>query len=433
MHNLQPNGKRVLLVGFLYYPATDVGARRAFNFKKYLTKLGHQVTVLTVSKSQYSSIDTDLETEDSENFVIRTSSFGPINVPQRRTDESISSGLTRRVRYILNSAASVLLVPDIYIGWAPHAIAAARALARLQDFDVVVSTAKPWSDFVIGDRIASALGLPHIMDYRDPWTAYEHTSFPNRLNKYISRFLEKGLIARAKYVILNTEASRELFLNFFCNESVQKFHVIRNGFDRELAVTINPTVCSQEHKNIFTLMHTGSFYGSRNIQNLFKAIAKLRDRKIITPNTFNFVSYGPILSSDRRLANELGIFNFILIHDFVSYSDSLAALKSSSMNLLVVGNDHGPMIPAKFFDYIMVRRPIFCIGPKGSDVSAIVEKESRGICVDISNSDEIADGLATALAGYKSGKIVSPLPDLAEYSFEQQVILLSRLVESATT
>ena len=423
------SGKIILLVGYIYYPSSDVGARRLFNFKKYLNKLGHQVTVLTVFANQCSNIDPKLQAKEIERDVIRTQSFGPINVPRRRKDESIWDGLTRRIRYLINSIASGLLVPDVHIGWAPYAISSALTLARTQKFDVVISTAKPWSDLVIGDRIATALGLPHIMDYRDPWTAYPQTKFPSRLNRYISQKIEIGLIARAKYIIVNTEAAREIFIQAFTMAPATKFHVVRNGFDQDLANLLLPAAHLPSNERIFTLLHTGNFYGGRNIQNLSKAIRKLSDLEFICPENFKVISYGPLMGLDRRLVDELGLTEFFEIHDFVSYGESLTLLAASSMSLLVVGDDHGPMIPAKFFDYLMVGRPVFCIGPKISEVKSIIEAESRGICVDISDSENIFNGLLLALDGHRSGATRLKLTLLDRYSIERQVLLLSKLIE----
>ena len=282
--------KNLLLIGFLYYPSASVGARRLVNFKKHLTKFGYEVTVLTVNAMVYSDVDTTLESADLEVGVVRTKSFGPIRVPPRKASETAWYTLRRRIRYVLYWLANLLLVPDVHIGWAPHAWRAAKRLAGERRFEAVISTAQPWADLLIGDRIASSLGVPHIVDYRDPWTAYERTIYRNALMKRLSRRLEQGILLRAKHVLLNTESVRCMYLRTFPELAADKFHVVRNGFDQDVEDSLRAVAGRASDGGVFSLMHSGNFYGSRNIGDLCRAIAILRDDAVVSPLNFKLIT-----------------------------------------------------------------------------------------------------------------------------------------------
>ncbi|MCL7421341.1 MAG: hypothetical protein M8364_10615 [Methylobacter sp.] len=62
-----------------------------------------------------------------------------------------------------------ITVPDSFIQWIRPAITRAQSLIRERDISVVLATAPPYSNLVIGSICASQCRLPFIPDYRDPW------------------------------------------------------------------------------------------------------------------------------------------------------------------------------------------------------------------------------------------------------------------------
>ena len=79
-----------------------------------------------------------------------------------------------RLAYPMNRLIQDVLVPDQYPEWTR---AACRAAQTLKDIDVVWVTGGPFGIFIAGAAVAQSLGVPLVLDYRDPWTV---TAAPRR-------------------------------------------------------------------------------------------------------------------------------------------------------------------------------------------------------------------------------------------------------------
>ncbi|MCA9407276.1 MAG: glycosyltransferase [Candidatus Omnitrophica bacterium] len=422
--------KKVLVVSYLYYPSTEVGARRIYNLRKFLKDEEIDVTILTVDFTRYAELDESLDYHGEK--VFRTPSFGPVKVTKRVMNESFAVGFTRRAAYLLKRLCSQILFPDEYIGWRPFAVAKGIRLHKEEKFDYVLATGRPWSDFIIGRAIARKCKIPIILDYRDPWTADENIFFPSAFIKKISHWYEQRLVRYVDKIIVNTEAVKELFLKHFRHNLEGKIFVVTNGYDPQTAEHLEKaSVDRGDHtgQGMCRLIHTGSFFESRSLETLIQAMRQLHEEKVIHPDNFEILSYGPLLGKDKRLLQQFNLTAFVKEHSFIPYFDSLKMLCKSSMNLLIVGNGHGSMIPAKLFDYLLARRPIFCVGPEISEAGKIIKAHDYGFYARINDPKDIAVRLRDAIHLYRQGKMQEPLTVPDQYSIRNQVHRLAVLLK----
>src|ERR1051325_1930378 len=137
--------RRLLVAVYEYPPNSSVGGTRWLTMKKYLERLGHEVTVLTTDA--YGRLPTD----DAER-VIRV----PDLVASQRLRGMLGRpALPRPGREDTRDTAppallTSVVVPDIYaVSWVPSAVRAMRRLVRGQRIDALISTSPKDSTHLI--------------------------------------------------------------------------------------------------------------------------------------------------------------------------------------------------------------------------------------------------------------------------------------------
>jgi hypothetical protein len=423
--------KQALLISYIYYPSTAVGARRIYHIKKYLKKSGIIVTILTTNERKYAAIDNDLDTDESRENVHRTTAIGPIIIPSKRTNETIMFGLIRRCKYILQEILRTFLFPDEHIGWLPFAVYKAIRLHKKYKYAYVIASGCPWTNFVVADIVQKVCKIPLVLDYRDPWTVLDDNYYGSKSLLTISKWYETGLLKRAHTVIVNTQTSRELFLTKYADSIsgfADKIHVVYNGFNYEVYNDLKSTDKTIPLK--FRMVHTGNFCSGRKLTNLLKAIRNLRNETLISSSNFEFVTYGPLQSGDAQLKRVYGIEDLIVEEDFIPYYSSLKQLRNSTINFMIIGEEHVPMIPAKFFDYLMVERPIFVIGPSESEVKNIIQAFNYGSFCNINDCDDIEANLKMLLQKYLLHQLRDDVHAPISMTAETQIDYLGKILHS---
>jgi hypothetical protein len=83
-------------------------------------------------------------------------------------------------------------------------------------------------------------------------------------------------------------------------------------------------------------------------------------------------------------------------------------MMGADLLLLVVGETHGGMVPAKIFDYLAARRPILAIGPPGSEAGMILEESGAGGVLAATDVAGIAARVVEAAANRGAPGPVAP-------------------------
>ena len=137
------------------------------------------------------------------------------------------------------------------------------------------------------------------------------------------------------------------------------------------------------------------------------------------------------LQNMSRLLYQYHQFEYSQIHrenSFLNYDDTIQEISNSYINLLIIGQDHGPMIPAKLFDYFIVGRPIFCLGPENSEVKQLINRFNNGIYVNINSSREIEICLLSLIEQYHKQPIYQRLNPPEDLNIKLQINKLAHLI-----
>ena len=224
-------GKRILIISYFFAPQNAMGAVRPTKLAKYLSRMGHEVTVLCgpgMNDRRDPTLARDL-TALREVHVIRE--WNPLR--DRRARPATASAATRQAEAQPPAAASragaLHAVKDAvyrWLRWQADRSFRRRAVAALDGltgtYDVVFSTYAPWSVHEIA-REAKRRGLARrwIADFRDE----VGTAFAWQKGQK-ARYLR--MLRREADVLC---AASQGFLEMMGFEDIGR--VLSNGFDRE--------------------------------------------------------------------------------------------------------------------------------------------------------------------------------------------------------
>lgn len=402
----------VLLVTYEFPPKGGPGVQRPLKLAKYLPDLGWGVTVLTVDDPPAAIMDPALLDEVPPSVrILRAWSLEPtrmIQALQRLKAGSRHPAAGRPASSGGYSGASPwavrlvqsLFVPDEKRYWKPWAVRAGLRVASGAPFDVVLSSGPPHTAHLVGARIAGRLGIPHVVDFRDPWVGSFSKSYMTPLHRAADRVLERRVITGASALVTVTEQIADTYRERFPRTRVI---VIQNGFD-PLDVR---AVSARPHEGL-VLAYTGTFSGPRQPESFLAGLARA---EVLVPEIARDVRVvaagpGPEFIADAR---RLGVTAQVEALGYVEHRRSLQVLADADVAVLILsaGEESEASLSGKVFEYIGMRKPVLAVvgnGPAGDLVRGL----SGGRVADFADPDSVASAIVEIHHDWKSGVLVGP-------------------------
>ena len=232
-----------------------------------------------------------------------------------------------------------------------------------------------------------------------------------------------------------TSGARQILVERYPSADHKKFSVISNGYDEQ---AINEA--RQRAKDIvktqgptLSLLHSGVLYpgDDRNPKPVMEAVRILIDANEITPGELQIVfrasGHDDLYAGYIR---ELGLESFFRLEAPVDYAQALEEMFTSDGLLLFQGFTSNPAIPAKLYEYLAVRKPVFALVDEAGDSAALLRQLNVGIRVPIDDPVEIAKGLRQFVQELRAGTGTVLEPDDAKaYSRYERTRELARILE----
>jgi len=307
--------------------------------------------------------------------------------------------------------SDLISIPDKEVNWLPHALARAISLHRRKRFDLVYSTAPPFTDHLIACCLKKVTGLPWIADFRDPWARapWKAEILQGTFRgKAIAR-LERLFVKTADRVILNTDWIHREFSEYYGDPLAQKFTVLPNGFDpRDFDGNHQP---ARPHQKL-VITHTGALYRKRNPQSFLTACENLLSRNCISPEDLEIRFVGGVAPElYRSFECSQALQQAITVIPPVSHREALNHQQESDV-LLIVQPGTSVSVPGKIFEYIGMRKTILALTPAGATAD-IVRRERLGLVVDPDDIAGIESSLLELLHHFRNGGLQNPEADHA--------------------
>jgi hypothetical protein len=412
--------RSVLLVTYDFPPAGGSGVQRIAKFAKYLPAYGWRPVVLTTHRGRSGPRDPTL-LEDVEHAEIHRT---------RAPDLYRWLGAVKRVLGIREDAYPVnlhgnhrgpwhpaaWLIPDGKLPWIPFGARWALTHRRDRHCDVVLSTLPTPTAAVLGSIIARFWRVPHVIDYRDPWSGGYYMPKRFELLRRLESAWERRILAGASAAVIAPGV----------HESLPRLdtpvEVIHNGFDEEDFVGAHP---HRPPNGGFIIAHVGVLWRERGVSPLLAPLRLLRATSPALAEQLHFVQVGRV---DRCVTGELealGKSVRVSVYPSVSHSEAIAYMLGADILYLPTSHDY---LPAKTYEYLRSGTPILALGATGSRLHSLLAETGGGEAIDPHHDHEIAryiEHVMTQSDCHQRAK----LPALERYSRESSAQALAQVLE----
>lgn len=395
--------KRILIVSYYFAPQNVIGAVRPTKLAKYLTRMGHEVTVIsgggldglndpTLERDLRELKDVRLCKEWSplrDWYIYKRSKVRTASAPAAPSVPETPSepgGLKKR---LLRAADTVYVYLDWFADRNFHRLAM-RELKKLNGtYDVVFSTYASFAVHEVAQK-AKKMGLAKkwFADFRD------EVGMPFRFQeKRKQRYMQ--MIRRDADIISAVSQGSLEMMRF---DDIGR--VLSNGFDREDI----PQVETDLQDGCLRLVYCGQFnmgrrdVGDRDLTPAFRALAQLVQEDVLPRERLRLVYAGNEGALMRRYAASCGLEEYVEDHGQVSRRESIRLQKGGDVLLLASWHSAAQkgILTGKLFEYMMMDKPIICCMSgdlAGSGVKQVMEETGVGFCREEANAKEDDRGL----------------------------------------
>lgn len=417
---------KILQIAYYFPPMGGAGVQRGLKFARFLPEYGVQPVVLVCDDPHYVRDETLLAEVPPGLEVYRVphspwlarlaarqraSMAGA--APPAASTPSAGPSLRSVLRDTTLRGIRALQWPDDAAPWARQALQQARHIVHSHaaagaPIELVFSSAPPVSAHWLGQRIAQEAGLPWVADHRDLWTdnpAYDAPAWRRALD----RRTEQRWLNLATGVVTVTPSWRELLAQRRPPGAPVAF--IPNGYDEDDFAVLMPPA---RDPGVFTLVHTGTFYGPRDPAGLLSGLTRYLDGRVARPNSGHPALRVRLIGNmGARFAEAVAAFSqrhpgVVESVPYLPHRQALAQLVAADALLLVVGGGRGPAVrgwlPGKIFEYLRSGQPVLTLGEPDGDAAQLIREHSRGPVV---NGDDSA-GIAQAVADLVQGRWSNP-------------------------
>lgn len=413
--------KKVLIITYYWPPQGGSGVQRWLKFVKYLRDYGVEPIVYTPLNPEMMAVDKELEREVPQGVeVIKNRIVEPYSLYKLFTGKkeikpgfiSQKSGESGRLKESLSIfLRSNLFIPDPKMLWIGPSARFLKKYLRENPVDAIISTGPPHSMHLIAKRVAVALSIPWIADFRDPWTGmYNFKKMKNTLlTEKIHKRLERGVLRRADRVVVVTNGMREEMLSL----GAKSVSVITNGYDE----SDFPSVGGALDRD-FTITYTGLFFRDRNPEALWRVLGQMVSSDSDFASALKIRLAGNIDSSIIAEIGQRGLSGNLEVKSYIPHNEAVAMQQSAQILLLSSGMEpeSKSILTGKFFEYLAARRPILAFGHSDSNIAEVLEETRSGRLFDYSEESTLAEWLKEKFYDFKRGGVPQTGGEISRFS-----------------
>lgn len=361
----QVNG---LLIFHIFPPVFNVATLRFISIVKFLHLNKIRINVLTTKPRTNDYVDLSRRDEIPKDvFVRRVFALDP------KRDLSV------RGKHFAFTA-----YPDHLVAWIIPAVIAGYKMIKNHHAQFVLCSYPFSSTCITGVILSTIFKIPLITDFRDPMVQIGYPS--DRIKRKLWKILEKLIIKKSHQIIFNTSKMKDYYLERYEFLDASDCYVIRNGFSEEDFSEIKNKPDTKTEQKKTTYIHAGTIYeGERDPRTLIKGIALLCEGKISAQGLrdFQIHFYGSgndeLINEYRELVNDYGLSDIISFFPRVTHKKMIEIMLASDVLLLIGGAKNWDMqIPAKFYEYLRIRKPILSISSERSELAELIKALNAG-------------------------------------------------------
>jgi len=284
-------------------------------------------------------------------------------------------------------------------------VRAALRAARHRRWDAVLATTPPPTATLVGREIARRLGLPLVLDFRDPWTRYY--AAPHRLAPLaaLERRLEVAVFRAADAAVMAHPSVRLALHDALSAAERRKIAVVPNGYDEEDFRGVEPAVLPE-----FSIVYTGQM--RRSPRPLWSAVAHAL---AATPEWRGHVHVWFVGAMSTAAAADLtGAPDGVTVHVVPHVPPREAIRYMLGADLLFVDGVQD-IVPSKALQYLRAGRPILALLDMGTELKRVIEDAGRGRAFFPTQVADVGDFVREIMLRPRRAP-EPPTPAIARYS-----------------
>ncbi len=270
-----------------------------------------------------------------------------------------------------------------------------REICRNEKIDAVFASSRPEYIHALADHIRRDFGIPWIADNRDIidqekllFRDYMRNPFSlSPLYFFLERIGVRGVVRndtewmRSAAVVTAVTGGQAELLRKRVHAPV---HVIMNGFDPD---DLRSCARTTERNERFTIVYTGSMWGSSNPRMFLEGIDLLLRRNPGLSREIEIVFYGSssdtVVYSLKRMRHR----EVVVRGGFLGHEAALSRMCCADALLFIPHRGKG-LIKAKIFEYLASGRPILSVPGDGDITDRIITETKSGVVA--STPEEVA-------------------------------------------
>ncbi len=414
--------KKVLIITYYWPPGAGAGVFRWLKFAKYLRDFGWEPIIYTPENPESPDTDLSLEYDIPEDVrVLKRRIWEPYTLYKRlsgkKNDTKIQAGFLNEeappgmVDKLSAWLRGNLFIPDARKFWISPSIRFLAKWLQKNHVDAIVSTGPPHSMHMIALRLKNIFNMPWMADFRDPWTQidfYDKLMLTAWADKKHKR-LEKQVLKHAD-AIVTVSKSWALGLEKLANRNI---HVITNGYDPDDLKNLPQYVHGD-----FSITHLGAMNADRNPLVFWKALSALLKELPLLPNKLKIALIGKTDFSVRQSLKKYELLQYTTFIPYLEHEEALARAALSAILLLPLNNTLNVkgIAPGKLYEYLALRRPIFCTGPANGDAAQIIRETQSGVCINFDDFVSCKNKLFDFFEKHQKRQLLLEKKSIAAYS-----------------
>lgn len=383
-------------------PMDTTGTLRVKSLRQHLSEYGIEPTFLTIPPywmRQQNPRPMVNELQQTNGDVIQ---------PMSRSDH-LMRALTGIP--VLRRLQRWLFVPDILVLWARSV---ARGMADvLAGVDAVYATGPPYSAYTAGRLLAQRLGVPLVLELRDPPLLDRRAATRGPLYMKRLRAFERRNIQTADMVVTLTPGVKAHLLTSYPMLPAERIVVVPNGSGPM------PNSHGADHSDTsrarFSIVYAGSLRKQDDVkllQLIARCLGKLPDRGVL-------VMVGNFPKAIRQALSRAASEDTVSWVGRVAHGEALSALRTSDVSLVLVGESEKWWIGRKVIESLEHAPQILAVAPPG-DVADLLGRSSKSIVIPRSQAPDRLEEAIWTLRDRSRGRAVLVGPEPAVPT-EQQV------------
>jgi hypothetical protein len=386
------SSQTVLLISYHFYPTNEIGGRRTTALARHLAARGLRVIVVSAFGHQEIRPGTEIMPGviaipvkqprrlllDSLVSLKQGTAAPSEGAPQPAAKAHATSRpagiMSRPKAFARRLFFRMVFFIDAYKRWAWRASRAAIAAGRRYDARAIVSSSPPKTLLLAGALAAKRLGVPHIADFRDPWTDSLRTDPQHRAEYLLQRPLERWVVQSAACVTsAGTTVAGSLATRYPAAQ--QRIHVVRNGYDGE------PLPASSETGGRLALLFAGDLYLGRDPFPLLRALEELLRRPDVDGSRVSLTLMGRVGSyGDQSLSEWLDGRSCASSVRLLPHLPSQAVAEEVSRATVLVNlaQQQPYSVPAKTYEHLISSRENLLVCENDCETALLV-KGIRGV------------------------------------------------------